>query len=223
MPTLPDKSVDVIITDPPYNLSAYSTGNIKMNWRGDFNNDIALWDKIPFDPIMVKDQFLRIIKPTGTIFSFCTYNQLGRWHEIYDPIFDTFQIMVWHKTNPPPKLRRQGFLNSCELIVAMWNKGHTWNFTKQSEMHNFIESGICQGKERLDHPTQKPVKVLKRLVELASLPGQTIYDPYMGVGSTGEAALSLGRKFIGVENYEPHFNNAVKRLAEKFPPEEKSA
>lgn len=51
--------------------------------------------------------------------------------------------MVWHKTNPVPKLRRAGFLNSCELIICAWNKGHTWNFTTQKEMHNFIEAPIA--------------------------------------------------------------------------------
>jgi site-specific DNA-methyltransferase (adenine-specific)/modification methylase len=94
--------------------------------------------------------------------------------------------MVWHKTNPAPKFRRAGFLNSCELIVCMWNKGHTWNFTKQNEMHNFIESPICMGNERLKdpkHPTQKPVSVLKKLINIASNEGDMILDPFAGVGS----------------------------------------
>lgn len=212
MKSLPPACIDVIITDPPYDLKKYSTGNIKMNWRKDFNNDIAEWDE-SFTPALLAQDFVRIIKPTGTIFAFTSYNMLGAWHQTFDPLFDTFQFIVWHKTNPPPKLRRQGFLNSCELIVCMWNKGHTWNFTKQNEMHNFIETGICQGKERLGHPTQKPVRVLKKLVELASNPGDLIYDPYMGVGSTGEASLSLGRDFIGVEKHRPYFDLAEKRLA----------
>ena len=96
---------------------------------------------------------------------------LGRWHEVFDPAFDTFQFIVWHKTNPPPKLRRVGFLNSCELIVCCWDKGHTWNFTRQRDMHNFIEAPICSGHERVKdpvHPTQKPLRVLRRLLELAS-------------------------------------------------------
>ncbi|MEM0157299.1 MAG: DNA methyltransferase, partial [Thermoplasmataceae archaeon] len=169
-----DRSVDLIFTDPPYNLSPYSTGNIKMSWRKDFNNDLAEWDKVDFVPSEWVYEFSRVLKPTGNIFAFCSYNMLGKWHEAFDSLFDTFQFVVWHKTNPPPKLYKAGFLNSCELIVCMWNKGHTWNFGKQSEMHNFIESPICQGRERIrnpTHPTQKPLKVINRIMEIASRKG----------------------------------------------------
>ena len=168
---IPDGSIDFICTDPPYNLSKYSTGNISLDWRADFNNDLAAWDQETLDPLEWKNDFLRILAPKGNIFIFTSYNLIGKWHEVFDPLFDTFQFMVWHKTNPAPKFRRAGFLNSCELIVCLWNKGHTWNFTKQNEMHNFIESPICMGKERLKepkHPTQKPVKVLKKLNFMSS-------------------------------------------------------
>ena len=147
---------------------------------------------------------------------FTSYNLIGKWHEVFDPVFDTFQFMVWHKTNPAPKLRKAGFLNSCELICCMWNKGHTWNFGKQNEMHNFIESPICMGNERLKdpkHPTQKPLVVMRKLVELASKPGDVILDPFAGVGSTGVAALELGRRFIGIDAEEDYVKAGRKRLA----------
>ena len=212
---IPDHSIDMILTDPPYNLGMYSTGNIKMSWRKEFNNDVAAWDTAVFDPAVWLEEFIRVLKPTGNIFAFTSYNLLGQWHQAFDPVFDTFQFMVWHKTNPPPKLRRAGFLNSCELIVCVWNKGHTWNFTKQSEMHNFIESPICMGRERLKnpvHPTQKPIKILSHLINLATNPGDVILDPFMGVGSTGVAALQLNRSFIGIEIELPYFHAAEKRM-----------
>ena len=217
---IPDGSIDLILTDPPYNLSKYSTGNIKLSWRKDINNDLADWDKKTFDPADLIDDFIRILKPTGNIFAFTSYNLLGRWHEVFDPKFDTFQYMVWHKTNPVPKIRRAGFLNSCELIICVWNKGHMWNFTNQKEMHNLIESPICMGRERLKdpmHPTQKPVKVLSHIVKLASNPGDLVFDPFMGVGSTGIAALNLGREFLGFEIDENYFKAADKRLKSVHP------
>lgn len=213
--TVPDASIDLILTDPPYNLSPYSTGNIKFNWRKELNNDLAQWDNVDFKPGDWLKEFKRVLKPTGNIFAFTSYNLLGEWHQAFDPEFDTFQFMVWHKTNPAPKVRRAGFLNSCELIICVWNKGHTWNFTKQSEMHNFIETPICMGGERVKdpvHPTQKPLKVLKHIVKLASQKGDLIYDPFMGVGSTGVAALQMGRKFIGVDIDEKYFKAAKERL-----------
>lgn len=212
---IPTSSIDLILTDPPYNLSLYSTGNIKFTWRKPFNNDLAEWDRVEFKPADWLNEFKRILKPKGNIFAFCSYNLIGKWHEAFDPEFDTFQFMVWHKTNPPPKVFKAGFLNSCELIVCMWNKGHTWNFSNQKDMHNFIETPICNGPERLKkpyHPTQKPIKVLEHIIRIASNKGDTVFDPFMGVGSTGVAALKLGRKFIGIEIDEEYFKAAAKRL-----------
>lgn len=215
---LPDNSVDLILTDPPYNLSPYSTGNMKFDWRSEVNNNIANWDKVFLDPMEFADDFKRILSPKGNIFIFTSYNQLGDWHKALDNIFDTFQFMVWHKTNPIPNIRKSSFLNSCELIVCVWNKGHTWNFKKQNEMHNFIESPICMGVERLKdpkHPTQKPVKILKHIIEIASNEDDLVFDPFMGVASSGYAALDLNRKYLGVELEENYFNAGKKRLEEK--------
>lgn len=212
---VPDKSVDVILTDPPYNLGQYSTGNLKMSWRADFNNDIAGWDEETFKPSAWLEEFKRILKPTGNIFAFTSYNLLGEWHRAFDPAFDTFQFMVWHKTNPPPKLRRAGFLNSCELVVCAWNKGHRWNFGNQRDMHNFIQSPICMGRERLKdpkHPTQKPVKILEHILKIGSAEGDLVFDPFMGVGSSGVAAFNLGRRFLGFDK-EPIY---VKAAAQQF-------
>ena len=215
-------SADAIITDPPYNIAGYSTGNIEATWRRTFNNDLASWDESAFDPAEWLEPVTRVLKPTGTLFAFTSYNLLGAWHSAFDPVFDTFQFAVWHKTNPPPKLRRTGFLNSCELIVCAWNRGHTWNFSRQRDMHNFIESPICQGNERVRdplHPTQKPVRVLRRLIELCTNPGDLVVDPFMGVGSTGVAALELGRRFAGADLVPEYVTAAERRLAFTTQPE----
>jgi site-specific DNA-methyltransferase (adenine-specific)/modification methylase len=215
MKSLPDSSIDLILTDPPYNIGEHSTGNMKMPGRKEINNDIAEWDRGDFDPASLKEEFMRILKPKGNIMAFCNYNIIGQYHKTFDPLFDTFTFFIWHKTNPIPKFREAGFLNSCEMVVCMWNKGHTWNFWGQSEMHNFFESPICQGKERLQspcHPTQKPVKLLSHLLQIASNEGDVILDPFMGVGSTGEAALTNNRKFIGIELDKEYFKASEKRI-----------
>ena len=218
MKEISDSSVDLILTDPPYNLSEYSTGNMKFDWRNEINNDVAKWDKVPFNPEKLLKDFIRILKPTGNIFIFTSYNLIGKYHETFDPLFDTFQFMVWHKTNPIPNIRKSSFLNSCELIVCLWNKGHTWNFSKQNEMHNFIESAICMGKERIKepkHPTQKPLSVLEHIIKIASNENDIVFDPFMGVGSTGKAALNLRRRFIGIELEKEYYEATVKRLSMK--------
>lgn len=212
---IPNHSVDLILTDPPYNISRYSTGNIHLPGRSAINNDLAEWDRLEFIPSEWVDELLRILKPTGNIFIFTTYNQIGKWHDCLDHRFDTTQFMIWHKTNPAPKIFKAGFLNSCEMIYCCWNKGHTWNFISQAEMHNFIESPICMRPERLTdpkHPAQKPTSILKKIITIASNPGDVVFDPFMGVGSTGIASLDLGRKFIGFELDEVYFNAALERI-----------
>ena len=215
---IPDNSIDLILTDPPYNLGEHSTGNLSFENRADINNDIEEWDK-GFDPTLLMDDFIRVLKPTGNLFIFCSYNLIGKYHELLDDKFDSFNFMAWHKTNPTPKFRKAGFLNSIELIVACWNKGHNWNFGKQNEMHNFIEGPICMGSERLKdpkHPTQKPIYPLKHILNIASNEGDVVLDPFMGVGSTGVASLQLNRKFMGFELEEKYFNASEKRL-KQFP------
>ncbi len=217
---IPDGSIELILCDPPYNLAKYSTGNMKFDWRSDINNDVAEWDLADLEPSDFLEEFKRIISPTGNIFIFTSYNLIGKWHSAFDCEFDTFQFMVWHKTNPIPNIRKSSFLNSCELIVCMWNKKHTWNFSRQNEMHNFIEAPICCGRERLKtpkHPTQKPVSVLKQIVQIASNEQDLVLDLFMGVGSTGVAARMLNRRFIGIEIDEAYYEAAKRRLQEVAP------
>ena len=212
---IPDNSIDLILTDPPYNIAQYSTGNINLPGRSVLNNDLAEWDLIPIDPFDLLPDFKRIIKPDGNIFVFTSYNLIGKWHEAFDREFDTFQLFIWHKTNPAPKIFKNGFLNSCEMIACMWNKGHKWNFSNQRDMHNFFESPICMKPERLSepkHPSQKPVRLLEHIVSIASNENDIVFDPFMGVGSTGVAALRNKRRFIGIEIEKSYFDAAEMRI-----------
>ena len=215
MKVIPDKCIDLILTDPPYNIAQYSTGNIPLPGRDALNNDIAAWDSIPLNPEALLEDFLRILKPDGNIFVFTSYNMLGKWHEVFDKEFDTFQFFIWHKTNPAPKIYKNGFLNSCEMVICLWNKGHKWNFSNQKEMHNFYECPICMPPERLKnpkHPAQKPVRLLKHLISISTNPGDIVFDPFMGVGSSGVAAKELGREYIGCEIDKAYYDAACKRV-----------
>ena len=219
MKMLKDKSIDLILTDPPYNIAKYSTGNINLPKRAFVNNDLGKWDLEEINPFDFVYEFKRILKPDGNIFIFTSYNLIGKWHKAFDSEFDTFQFFIWHKTNPIPKIYKNGFLNSCEMIVCLWNKGHKWNFSTQNEMHNFFETSICMGRERLrepKHPAQKPIKLVKHLMKIASNKGDIVYDPFMGVGTTCVAAIELNRKFIGVEIDKEFYNGAKKRIEAKY-------
>ena len=142
---------------------------------------MADWDRVDFSPQEWVDDFLRVLKPTGNLFIFTTYNQIGEWYNCLDKRFDTTQFMIWHKTNPAPKIFKAGFLRPERLTDPK-------------------------------HPTQKPTSILKKIITIASRSGDVVFDPFMGVGSTGIASLALGRKFIGFELDEVYFNAAKERI-----------
>ena len=95
----------------------------------------------------------------------------------------------------------------------------TFNFSKQNEMHNIFITPSLQGKERLKgkdrkalHPTQKPLLILKKLIEVGSNKGDIVLDPFMGVGSTAVACKELGRNYIGCEIDRKYISLARLRL-----------
>lgn len=90
-------------------------------------------------------------------------------------------------------------------------------FSAQNKMHNFFESPICMRPERLSdpkHPAQKPVALLEHILKIASDEGDIVFDPFMGVGSTGVAALKNNRRFIGIEIEKKYFVAAEKRIGD---------
>lgn len=208
---IPNNSIDLILTDPPYDIRKYSTGNIYLPGRKPLNNDIAEWDRaIPINKYA--KEFKRVLKNKGNLFVFTGYNLFGKWHEQLDKMFNTCQFMIWHKINPPPRIYKNSFLNSCEMIICAWNRGHTWNFINQKEMHNFFESHICMKPERLNHPTQKPLTIMKHIIKIASNPSNLILDCFAGTGTVGVACLLLRRNYFLVENNIRYYKMAQNRL-----------
>jgi len=218
MKDLPEQSAHFVFMDPPYNLDEYCT-LISFQDREDLSKT-AEWDR-DFDPAQLVDPLKRVLDPRGNVFAFTSFNVFGRWFEVFNPLYDTFQFMAWHKTNPPTQVRKTSFLNAVEQIVCFWNSGHKWNFTTQNGMHNFIESPICMGHERVKdsegntlHPTQKPLKALRNQILWCTDPGDTILDPYGGVFSIGVAALEAGRRYVGVELDPTYYEAGLRRLEE---------
>lgn len=216
MMRFPSSSIDLILTDPPYNLAPFSRGNIHLKNGKTINNNIAEWDNKQLRPTDYIAPFTRIIKPSGNIFIFTSYSLLGQWYDSFNPLFSTFQIFVWHKTTPTQSVYHNSFLNSCEFVICLWNKGHTWNFSSQDNMHNFFECPSCLPPEKISfpkHPTQKPLALIEHLLLIASNPNDIVFDPFMGVATTGEASLKNNRRFIGTDIEYKYVQASLKRLS----------
>ncbi len=214
---------DCIIADPPYNAANKNTKVLKG--RKERSVDFGAWDYFSDEEYSAfMDAWIaktpRILKNNGNLIIFCKLEYISVIKQIYEKHqYKHHATIVWHKTNPAPQIRKNGFLSSCEAIL--WatlgfdnNKiSYTFNFSKQNEMHNFIETPICMGKERTSHPTQKPKRVLEHLVKIFSNEEDLIVDPFAGSGTLTDACFSLNRKSISIEKDLEYFQIAKKRLA----------
>ena len=215
-------SVDLILTDPPYNLGKFMkerATNLKQ-MRDNFFG-AAGWDDLDFNEWEVSmDNFFsetsRVIKNGGSVIVFMsiikveTIIKLATKHGFY---YKTTGI--WHKLNPMPRNMNLHFINSTEAWIYFVYKKHTGVFNNNGKaVHDFFETSVTPAGERSfgKHPTQKPVALLEKMIELLSNPSDIVFDPFMGSGSTGVAAVKMGRKFIGSEINEEYYNISKSRL-----------
>lgn len=185
--TLDAGSIDAVVTDPPYGINFINGGgrSQKAGWR-DARGD-GDWDKYrPSKEIF--DEILRIGRKV-IVWG-------GNYFTDYLP--PSMQWLVWDKC------QRDFSLADCELA---WS-----NQDRAARVFSFPR-GAMQS-ERVNHPTQKPVSLMKWCIELVTQPGDTILDPFMGSGTTGVAAVKTGRRFIGCEIDPTYFAIAEKRIAE---------
>lgn len=218
---LPDESVDLIFTDPPY--FQYRAQNVQG-----LKNHKDVETEFEFDSFSNEEEYLnfleevltecfRVAKPGAAGYIWCGDDFVSYINRMVDRVgFKFRKVIHWHKTNPFPAIyTRKMFANSMELLVH-FSKGtpKTWNHKHVNEMHNFIQAPICMGKERTKHKTQKPLKVCIPYIEISSNPGDLVLDPFIGSGSTAVAAKMLGRNFIGFEISKEFCEISEKRLAE---------
>lgn len=207
-------SIDLIVTDPPMFLSHYE--EIDLPERAAMRIDKGPWDHTenPTEEFRKwAEDFHRVLRDGGSLYVFVNDHYISHLRDALEEAGLTIRTLItWHKTNPAPQVRKHTYCISTEHIwFATKGSGHTFNWLGQNEMHNFIEVPIVAGAGRL-HPTQKPVPILKKWIRISSNPGDIVLDPFAGSGSTGVAALELGRDFVLVEKEEKYVDVIRERL-----------
>lgn len=222
MSAIPDNSIDLILTDPPYNLGLFMKKrgtNLRKLRSNHFSGQG--WDDLEFEEWSKQmDIFLkechRVLKKRGNLIIFMsiikaeTLISLAEQNKFY---YKT--VGIWHKTNPMPRNMNLHFINSTESWLYFVNDATTGVFNNDGKpIHDFIETATISPKEHKsgNHPTQKPVALMKHFVDILSNPDGVILDPFMGSGSTGVACAGSNRMFLGIELSEEYFNNASIRL-----------
>ena len=189
---------DVLLTDPPYAMPTVIAQSRKRRRSITDMSIVETAFKHYFDA------FDRVLRDDGRAFVFCDGTFYSVVFRVLYPMFANTACLVWDKGKIG--LGRE-FRKSHELIVHAWNEA-TPVLKGGKTRADVLKHGIVPVGER-EHPAQKPVPLLRELVDVG---GETVFDPFMGSGSTGVAAVMEGRKFIGVEMDETHFDTARRRI-----------
>ena len=222
MRILPEKSIDCILTDPPYNIGLFMherNTNLKKMRENQFA--YAGWDNMAYgtwkrNMSRFLAQCARVIKKKGTLIIFMSVIKVADIIELATRHGFYYKTTgVWHKTNPMPRNMNLQFVNSTECWIYFIYQGTSGTFNNNGSVkHDFLESSVCPISEKKfgNHPTQKPLKILKELIECVTNPNDIILDPFMGSGSTCVASALLGRRYIGIELENNYYEIANKRI-----------
>ena len=206
MRRLPPASVDLLLTDPPYNLAQFMKErdthlhSLRENCIG-----TQSWDNFNDEEwALAMESFLfeanRIVKVGGAIIIFMAIIKVEtiiRLAQQFPMYYKTTGF--WHKTNPMPRNMNLHFINANEPWIYFVNRKRTGTFNNHAvPVHDFFECPKASAAERKfgKHPAQKPEKLMRFFIETLTHENEIVLDPFMGSGTTGVAALGLNRRFI---------------------------
>lgn len=216
---IPDKSIDLLITDPPYihekggrgkMLLGESLDRTKFNIKkmSDFGKE-QIYDFLNTTKRIMK-------KPQWYIF--CSEKQIPYYLNWTLENKFKFNILTWNK--PLSIMNRERYSTNIEYIIRIYSKGCALNKldlekdkSKTSYYSKYKVYSQIRGKQKL-HPSQKPTEIIQEIIELSSNENDLILDPFMGSGTTGRVCLDTNRKFIGIELDGDYFNIAKNRIEE---------
>lgn len=236
MATLPDSSIDHCIVDPPFNIGSGSGRKSSKGLGWAFSSHVTMeetWDAFTKDEFYTFNvawlrEVSRVVKPNGNILVFGTYHNIYQLGFILQNVLERriLNSIVWFKPNAQPNITARSLTESTEQIIWAVNEtpakatGWTFNYWDAKEMNggkqlrNMWQFPVTSARERSmgKHPSQKPLALLERAVQLASHPGELILDPFGGAGTLAVAAAKHKRDWLLIESVEAYAEIAQRRI-----------
>ena len=220
--TLPDNSIDAVVTSPPYNKKGLLGKKGKGNqvWDKHEITYNSYEDNLPEDTyqkwmVEVLDELWRVVKPNGSIF----YNHKPRRHKntahlpfefVSKSKAPLYQLIVWDRRNSP-NLRNDHLVPTTEHLY--WLRKDKPKVFRQNLNREFVgEVWTIPPKKQNGHPAPFPEQLVNNCLLLSTEEGDVVLDPFMGSGTTGVAAQNLNRQFIGVEKDKIYYEQAKARM-----------
>lgn len=217
---LKDKSIDLVVTDPPYKVNATGGGGSinkvkKLNVSLKELNEAKI-DK-GYDIREVGLELVRVMKNIN-IYIWCNKLQIPEYFNFYvNELGCKFDILCWHKTNALPSYKNK-YLSDTEYCLYFRKGGYcdpaqTEREERYENAKTFYLAPLNQrDKLTYKHPTIKPLDFTKKIIKNSSKEGEVVLDIFMGSGTTGVACKQLNRSFIGVELNKEYFEIARARI-----------
>ena len=205
MKEISNKSVDLIVTDPPFN---FHTGGGGLLAKRKIYSRIEKSFGSNFNPESFLKNVSRVMKKFN-MFVYCNKTLLKPYLNFAEKNNLIWDILVWHKPHPIPSYYNH-FVNDAEYCVYIREKGVCFN--KRLKLNFYRKIHTFDSPPFKGHPTPKPVGLMERHISLASKKHDIVLDPFMGSGTTGIAAVQLQRHFIGIEIDKEFFKMAKERI-----------
>ena len=209
---MPDMCIDLIVTDPPYKLTSRGgSGTMGGYWKEEKAKKGVIFDNNSISCKEYLPEFYRILKNKSILYLMCNNTNLQEMINVATQSgFKFVKSLIWEKGN---KICGRYYMNCFEYIL-LFRKGGDKPI-KNCGTPDILKVPIKKQKDingKNLHDTEKPVELMKILIENSSDENDIILDPFMGIGSTGIASKELKRNFIGIELDEKYFNIAKKRI-----------
>ncbi|MBQ7774526.1 MAG: site-specific DNA-methyltransferase [Lachnospiraceae bacterium] len=210
---IPDNSVDLIVTDPPYQIDNTKAGNNSaLSKRIQSMNDELTEHRITdgFDEAVL-DQMVRVLKNIN-IYIWCNAKQIPMYFKYFvEKLGCAFDIIVWVKSNAAPLFNNK-YLTDKEYCLYFRRGGYCQPASYEKAKTAYFQPLNVRDKQMFKHPTIKPLNIIQTLVSNSSKENDTVLDCFMGSGTTGVACVKLNRNFIGMEINENFFKIAQARI-----------